>query len=66
MRIGAHVSDNDPVGLATQRNAEVVQFFLTDPQDWKALRPQPQAAQLRSTDLEVYLHSPYVIKMWHR
>jgi deoxyribonuclease-4 len=63
MHIGAHVSDNDPVGAATQRNAEAVQFFLADPQDWKAPRPHPQAAQLCSADLEVYVHSPYVINV---
>jgi deoxyribonuclease-4 len=63
MHIGAHVSDNDPVSTATQRNAEAVQFFLADPQDWKAPRPHPQAAQLRSADLEVYVHSPYVINV---
>ncbi|HWR47466.1 MAG TPA: deoxyribonuclease IV [Pseudonocardiaceae bacterium] len=63
MRIGAHVSDNDPVSSATQRNAEAVQFFLADPQDWKAPRPHPRTAQLCSADLEVYVHSPYVINV---
>jgi deoxyribonuclease IV len=63
MRIGAHVSDNDPVSSATQRNAEAVQFFLADPQGWKAPGPHPQAAQLCSADLEVYVHSPYVINV---
>ncbi|MDQ3763463.1 MAG: deoxyribonuclease IV [Actinomycetota bacterium] len=63
MRIGSHLSDEDPVDVATQRNAEAVQFFLTDPQSWKAPRPHPQAAQLRSADLEIYVHSPYVINV---
>jgi deoxyribonuclease IV len=63
MHIGAHVRDDDPVGAATQRNAEAVQFFLADPQDWKAPRPHPQATQLCSADLEVYVHSPYVINV---
>lgn len=63
MYIGAHVSDNDPVNSATQRNAEAVQFFLADPQSWKAPGPHPQAAQLRCADLEVYVHSPYVINV---
>jgi len=58
MRIGAHVSNNDPVSSATQRNTEALQFFLADPQDWKAPRPHPQTAQLRSADLEIYVHSP--------
>ncbi len=63
MRIGAHVSDNDPVTAATQRNAQAVQFFLADPQDWKAPRPHPQTAQLLEADLAVYVHSPYVINV---
>ncbi|MBV8542260.1 MAG: deoxyribonuclease IV [Pseudonocardiales bacterium] len=63
MRIGAHVSDDDPVSATTQRNAEAVQFFLADPQDWKAPGPHPQAARLLSADLEIYVHSPYVINV---
>jgi deoxyribonuclease IV len=63
MRIGAHVSDNDPVTVATQRNAAAVQFFLSDPQNWRAPRPHPQAEQLLATDLEVYIHSPYVLNV---
>ncbi|MGH3903790.1 MAG: deoxyribonuclease IV [Pseudonocardiaceae bacterium] len=63
MRIGAHVNDDDPVGAAAERHAAVVQFFLADPQGWKAPRPHPQAEQLRSADLEVYVHSPYVINV---
>jgi deoxyribonuclease IV len=63
MYIGAHVSDNDPVSAATQRNAQAVQFFLADPQGWQAPAPHPQAAQLRCADLEIYVHSPYVINV---
>lgn len=63
MLIGAHVRDDDPVGAATERNADVVQFFLADPQSWKAPRPHPQADQLNGSDLQVYLHSPYVINV---
>jgi deoxyribonuclease-4 len=63
MRIGAHVSDNDPVTAATQRNASAVQFFLSDPQNWRAPGPHPQAAQLLDADLAVYVHSPYVLNV---
>ncbi|MGH3822219.1 MAG: deoxyribonuclease IV [Pseudonocardiaceae bacterium] len=63
MRIGAHVSDNDPVTVATQRNAGAVQFFLADPQSWQVPQPHPQATQLLETDLTVYVHSPYVINV---
>lgn len=63
MRIGAHVHDDDPLGAATARSASVVQFFLADPQSWKVPRPHPQAEQLCSADLEIYVHSPYVINV---
>jgi deoxyribonuclease-4 len=63
MRIGAHVSGNDLVTAITQRNGEAVQFFLSDPQDWQAPRPNPHSAQLLEADLEVYVHSPYVINV---
>lgn len=63
MLIGVHTHDDDPVGAAAERGAEVVQFFLADPQGWKAPKPHPQAAQLRDGDLEVYVHSPYVLNV---
>ncbi|AHI02114.1 deoxyribonuclease IV [Kutzneria viridogrisea] len=63
MRIGAHVRDDDPLGAARERGAEVVQFFLSDPQGWKAPKPHPQAEQLRDGDLTVFVHSPYVINV---
>lgn len=63
MRIGAHVHDDDPVGTARARGAEVVQFFLSDPQGWEEPRPHPQAEQLRGGELEVYVHSPYRVNV---
>jgi deoxyribonuclease-4 len=63
MRIGAHVRDEDPLGAAAQRDAEVVQFFLADPQDWKSPKPHPQADGLRESELTVFIHSPYVLNI---
>ncbi|MEU4801555.1 deoxyribonuclease IV [Actinosynnema sp. NPDC023587] len=60
MRIGAHVRDDDPVAAAAARDAEVVQFFLADPQGWKAPTPHPQAEALLAADLDVFVHAPYV------
>ena len=36
LRIGAHVDQTDPVGEAQARGADHAQFFLGDPQGWKA------------------------------
>ena len=63
MRIGAHVRDEDPVTAATERGADVVQFFLSEPQGWKAPKPHPQTAELINSELEVFIHSPYVINV---
>ncbi|MER7078957.1 Endonuclease IV [Saccharopolyspora kobensis] len=63
MRIGAHVRDDDPLTAAAERGAEVVQFFLSDPQGWKAPKPHPQAEQLRASELDVFVHAPYVINV---
>ncbi|RRO13657.1 deoxyribonuclease IV [Saccharopolyspora rhizosphaerae] len=63
MRIGAHVRDDDPLTAAAERGAEVVQFFLSDPQGWKAPKPHPHAEQLRDSDVDVFIHAPYVINV---
>lgn len=63
MRIGAHVRDDDPLGAAAERGAEVVQFFLADPQSWKSPKPHPQADALRASDLPLFVHSPYVLNI---
>ncbi|MFC5056757.1 deoxyribonuclease IV [Saccharothrix xinjiangensis] len=61
MRIGAHVSrDDDPLGAAAERGAEVVQFFLADPQGWKAPAAHPRADELLASDVDVFVHAPYV------
>jgi deoxyribonuclease-4 len=59
MRIGAHVNSADPVATAIERGAEVVQFFLTDPQSYAAPKPRDDADALRAAPVEVYIHSPY-------
>lgn len=63
MRIGAHVRDDDPIGAARERGADAVQFFLSDPQGWKKPTAHPQTAELLAADLEIFIHSPYVINV---
>jgi deoxyribonuclease-4 len=63
MRIGAHVDRADPLAAAAARGAEVVQFFLTDPQAWVAPPEREDAAALRATDIDVYVHAPYRINV---
>jgi deoxyribonuclease-4 len=63
MRIGAHVDLSDPLSEATARGAEVVQFFLSDPQGWQEPRPRADAEALRASGLDVFVHAPYRINV---
>jgi deoxyribonuclease IV len=68
MRIGAHVrEDADPLASADKVGAEVIQFFLADPQGWKKPPPHPMADKIRaaaeSGEKTVFVHSPYVINL---
>jgi deoxyribonuclease IV len=63
MRIGAHVDPADPLAEAAARKADVVQFFLTDPQAWVDPEPRADADALRAADVEIYIHSPYRINV---
>lgn len=63
MRIGAHVSPSDPLAAAAERDAEVVQVFLSDPQGWKKPPVREDADALRASDVPVFVHAPYVINV---
>ena len=63
MRIGAHVDPTDPLAEASARGAELVQFFLTDPQAWADPDPRADAARLRAADVDIYIHAPYRINV---
>ncbi|HKT05837.1 MAG TPA: deoxyribonuclease IV [Rugosimonospora sp.] len=63
MRIGAHIDPVDPLGAAAARGAQVAQFFLTDPQAWADPAPRPDAAALKGSDLDIYIHAPYRINV---
>ncbi|MDQ2749121.1 MAG: deoxyribonuclease IV [Actinomycetota bacterium] len=61
--IGAHVDSVDPLAAAAATDAAAIQFFLADPQGWKAPVEHAHAAEIRDTDLTVYVHSPYVLNV---
>ncbi len=67
MRIGAHVDRADPLAEAKARAAQAAQFFLADPQGWRAPGEHPKSAELRAAaetgEIELYVHSPYVINL---
>ncbi len=66
-RIGAHLHEGDPLAQATALGANAVQFFLGDPQGWKAptfpREPEELKAGFEATDVAGYVHAPYVINV---
>jgi deoxyribonuclease-4 len=63
MKIGAHVSPTRPLAEAAARNAEAVQVFLANPQSWKAPIPRDDAQELKASDIDFYVHAPYLMNL---
>ena len=67
--IGAHVHEGDPLALATSVGANAVQFFLGDPQDWRApsfpggCEPDELRAAFEAAGVTPYIHSPYPMNL---
>jgi len=66
-RIGVHLHDGDPLAQAQVIDADAVQFFLGDPQGWKAPTFPADPAELRAgferAGIDGYVHAPYVINV---
>jgi deoxyribonuclease IV len=69
MLLGAHVDQTDPVGEAVARGADIVQFFLGDPQGYKGpeFRYDGGASALReaaeAAGVGLYVHAPYLVNV---
>lgn len=63
MLIGAHVHSEDPLAHAEEVGAQIVQIFIGDPQSWKEPQPHPKAAELKASDVQVVVHSPYPVNL---
>jgi deoxyribonuclease-4 len=68
VRIGAHDRTGDPLTVARATGAEVIQFFLGDPQGWDPPTfPGGDAGKLRAAlseaGLDVFIHAPYGINV---
>jgi deoxyribonuclease IV len=61
--IGAHVDSTDPLSAAKAAGAAAAQFFLADPQGWKAPVEHPHAAEIKASDLAIYIHAPYLVNV---
>ena len=63
MIIGAHVSPQRPLEEAALRDADAVQIFLSNPQQWKPPKPRSDAEELRASDVAIYVHAPYLMNL---
>jgi deoxyribonuclease-4 len=61
--IGAHVDSSDPLTAAEAVGASAIQFFLADPQGWKAPVEHQHADAIRAAPLTTYIHAPYVLNV---
>src|SRR4051812_6118000 len=52
-----------PLARAAEMDADGVQIFLADPQDWKAPKPRADADALRAGDVLIVVHAPYVMNV---
>ncbi len=63
MRIGAHVPNGRPLEEASRRAADVVQIFLSSPHQWRSPLQRTDAEALRTADIPIYVHAPYLINI---
>lgn len=63
MEIGAHVPSADPLAEAADRNADIVQVFLSSPQTWNAPKDREDADKLAASSIGIYVHAPYLINV---
>lgn len=63
MEIGAHVPSADPLAEAADRNADIVQVFLSSPQTWQTPKDRVDAATLATSTIGIYVHAPYLINL---
>jgi deoxyribonuclease IV len=69
LTIGAHVPQADPVGEAIARDADLVQFFLGDPQGYRGPEiaypagPEALRADAEAAGVDLYVHAPYIVNV---
>lgn len=61
--VGAHVPSRRPLLEARERDADLIQMFLSNPQGWKKPAPRDDAEELRSSPIPIYVHAPYLVNV---
>jgi deoxyribonuclease IV len=63
VKIGAHVDHDAPLAAAAELGAEIIQIFNGKPQGWEKPPERADAAELRDSPLDLYIHAPYLINV---
>lgn len=63
MKVGAHTPSEKPLVEAAERDADLVQIFLSNPQSWKKPNPREDTDELRAASIPIYVHAPYLINV---
>ncbi len=63
VKIGAHVDRAGVLDAAADLGADCMQIFLSDPGSWRKPPPHPEADEIRASDVDVYVHAPYLINV---
>ena len=61
MKIGAHIGPAEPLRGAAEREADLVQVFLSNPQSYKTPLPRADAPDLLASSIDIYVHAPYIM-----
>src|SRR5688500_1052274 len=62
-KLGAHVSRRNLLAAAEELDADCLQIFLSNPGSWKKPPPHPEADQIRASEIDLYVHAPYLINV---
>ena len=63
VKVGAHVSQEDPLAAAAELGADCVQIFLGKPSGWEKPPDRADAGALRESDVDLYIHAQYRINV---
>ena len=61
--VGAHLPSRHPLLEAEERDADLIQMFLSNPQSWKKPSPREDVAELRSSPMPIFVHAPYLVNV---
>ena len=63
VKVGAHVDHDAPLAAAKALGVEIAQIFNGKPQGWEKPPPRDDAEELRDSDVDLYIHAPYLINV---